>query len=104
MNRPASPAPALTVFPERGDFAVTMLLRRRKDGTLSITGEPPAEHAFTSDWLARAIESGDASAAIVLHTDAGDVTYDLKSFTDEDGSRNPTALRCALAGTKKRKG
>lgn len=82
---------------------MTLHLRNRKDGTLTIEGDPPSEHYFSADHLQRLIESGAATASIVLHTGDGDVTYALRAFADEAGNRNPTSLRSELVGAAKRK-
>lgn len=56
-----------------------LTVRRRSDGSVTIEGDPPAQHTFSARWIAAHL--GDlVDVRIVIHTVAGEVEYELAGF------------------------
>ena len=83
---------------------MSLVLRRGADGAVRVIGGRsalPAEHAFAPGFIERGIAEGYVSVQVTVKSSAGDVVYDLREFTDDDGARNVTAWRCALVDEQK---
>jgi hypothetical protein len=67
-----------------------LVIRRRADGTTRFEGELPNPHTFSVRHIER--ELGDLfDVRIIVRSDAGDLTYQLTGFQQEDaedGSRS----------------
>lgn len=77
---------------------MSLNLRRRSDGSLSVVGDPPAAHIFATSFIERAIGDGSVSVTVELNTADGPVRYRLVGLVGEDGTSNTTAWSCELLG------
>jgi hypothetical protein len=68
----------------------SLIIRRRADGRTTIDSDIPDEHGFSARWIARNL--GElVSVQITLHTDDGDVEYQLVGYGDPgQGSGDPS--------------
>lgn len=67
---------------------MSLHLRRRADGTLSITGEAPDEHEFPMSFLNREIGKL-VDVHVTVHTDEGDVVYEVSGFPTATDAEQP---------------
>ena len=73
---------------------MALVLRRRGDGSVHVSGEPPEIHGFAPGFIERGIAEGYVRVEVTLQTAAGPLVYELREFADDDGERNVTAWRC----------
>ena len=58
----------------------SITIRKRRDGSVTITGELPERHTFASRFLHRELESGLVRMQIVIDVDGKPVVYDVEGF------------------------
>jgi hypothetical protein len=75
--------------------AKALVVRKRRDGSTTIEGDPPVEHGFSARWIARQIQEGLVTVTIAVNTSDGPVAYELTGFetvegaVEDDGSPRP---------------
>jgi len=71
-----------------------LVLRERRDGTVSIVGDAPDQHVFPGRWIDRKLGKA-VRVWVTLTTDEGDVEYELTGFERRgDGEPNLSGWIC----------
>jgi hypothetical protein len=73
---------------------MSLVLRRRTDGTVGVVGDAPDTHTFATSFIQRALEAGYVRVTVEVATDDGGTVYELDAIGDEDGTPNATAWQC----------
>lgn len=78
---------------------MSLVLRKRKDGTVHPMKELPDSHEFSARWIDRAVGSGLVSVRITLHLGDEDKEYEFTGFPvvgEKDGEPvfNFTGWQC----------
>lgn len=75
-------------------------LRRRKDGSLHVTGDPPVDHYFSAGFIRNGLASGEVTVRVTLRTAGGepDLVYELAGLEQEDGTKNLDSWHVTLMG------
>lgn len=66
----------------------SITIRKRRDGSVAITGELPDEHTFASRFVHRELASGLVRVQLVIDVDGKPAVYDVEGFepiVDEHG-------------------
>jgi hypothetical protein len=85
---------------------MSLVLRKRTDGTMSVVGDAPDEHTFATSFVQRGLEDGTVRVRLTVETADGPLEYDLAAIGDPDGTPNATSWQCAKVeqAKPKRKG
>jgi len=84
---------------------MSLVLRRREDGSVSVVGDSPDEHTFATSFIQRGIEAGTVHVVLTLDTADGPLEYELAAIGDADGTPNATSWQCTrVAASSKKKG
>lgn len=84
---------------------MSLVLRRRQDGSISVVGDAPDEHTFATSFIQRGLEAGYVHVTLTVDTDDGGMEYGLTAIGDEDGTQNATSWQCtkvAKSSSKKK--
>lgn len=81
---------------------MSLVLRRRADGAISVVGDAPDNHVFATSFIQRGLEGGYVHVTITVDTDDGGTEYELTAIGDEDGTPNATSWQCTKVNAKKK--
>jgi hypothetical protein len=79
----------------------SLVIRKKRDGTVVLEGKLPKQHTFSARWLDREIKSGLVDVCITVHTSDGDLDYQMTGYEgSEEGRLNFTGLEAKQVKAK----